>query len=434
MGYDVAVLGESRYIYDALGRRLKKTVTDTDGKEDVNYFGWDGDRHVHTERVRENGERYLTHIVYEPGSFTPLLHLSTTVTGAPQAQPHLLVQAHQLAVPADRRSDPGTVEALAMMETMMAGMPEGLRKMHEDSMRHLIENGLPPHMQAMMGETGQNTNKLLETIRQGLKEAKQPTTPVTVRYFACDHLGTPIALINQAGEIDWAARLDPWGNIQQEYNPHGIEQNIRMPGQYHDRETDLYYNRHRYYDRKIAGYINQDPIGLAGGINLYAYALNPAQWIDPWGLLIEFAPGSTPQFKAQAGEAIKYLNKGKASGNLAQLQKSKEKIYIQEISDGNDRYSPSKKTIYWDPKSALMCTNGTKQTPALGLGHEAEHALGDITGTTASTIPDGSPYNNLEEKRVISGWETRSAKSLSEGTRTDHGGSPYNVKCSTCII
>jgi len=174
---------------------------------------------------------------------------------------------------------------LAMMERMMAGMPEEMRKMHEDNMRHLIENGVPPQMQAIMGEAGQHTNKLLETIRQGLKEAQQPTMPITVRFFGCDLMGTPIALINQAGGIDWAARLDPWGNIQQEYNPHGIEQNIRLPGQYHDRETDLYYNRFRYYDWKIGAYINQDPIGGAGGINLYAYVGgNPANWIDPLGL------------------------------------------------------------------------------------------------------------------------------------------------------
>ncbi|WAT87823.1 hypothetical protein O1V13_11445 [Delftia acidovorans] len=34
----------------------------------------------------------------------------------------------------------------------------------------------------------------------------------------------------------------------QEYNPQGIHQAIQLPGQHHDRETGLYYNRHRYYD------------------------------------------------------------------------------------------------------------------------------------------------------------------------------------------
>jgi RHS repeat-associated protein len=57
-----------------------------------------------------------------------------------------------------------------------------------------------------------------------------------------------------------------------------------LPGQYHDRETNLYYNRHRYYDPKIGAYINQDPIGLDGGLNLSAYARNPLRFIDPLGL------------------------------------------------------------------------------------------------------------------------------------------------------
>ncbi|WP_369021505.1 RHS repeat-associated core domain-containing protein, partial [Weeksella sp. HMSC059D05] len=30
--------------------------------------------------------------------------------------------------------------------------------------------------------------------------------------------------------------------------------------------------------------ISQDPIGLMGGINVYQYAPNPVEWVDPWGL------------------------------------------------------------------------------------------------------------------------------------------------------
>ena len=64
----------------------------------------------------------------------------------------------------------------------------------------------------------------------------------------------------------------------------GLFQNICLSGQFHDRITGLYYNRHRFYDPRLGAYISQDPIGLKGGINLSSYVRNPVQWMDPWGL------------------------------------------------------------------------------------------------------------------------------------------------------
>jgi RHS repeat-associated protein len=116
-----------------------------------------------------------------------------------------------------------------------------------------------------------------------MKSAEE--TDIAIHYFHCDHLGTPLALTNQLGQIDWVGKYDPWGNIEEEFNPQGIEQNIRLPGQYHDRETGLYYNRHRYYDSNVGSYINQDPIGLMGGFNFYLYVENqPIRYLDPKGL------------------------------------------------------------------------------------------------------------------------------------------------------
>ena len=90
----------------------------------------------------------------------------------------------------------------------------------------------------------------------------------------------------------WAAKLDPWGNVLQEYNSRGIHQAIRLPGQHHDRETGLYYNRHRYYDSVVGSYINQDPIGFMGGTNPYGYVRNsPVNLADPLGL----EPGTMAQ-------------------------------------------------------------------------------------------------------------------------------------------
>ncbi|MEG3127629.1 RHS repeat-associated core domain-containing protein, partial [Pantoea cypripedii] len=44
------------------------------------------------------------------------------------------------------------------------------------------------------------------------------------------------------------------------------------------------YNLFRYYDPDSGRFTQQDPIGLAGGLNLYAYAPNAFTWIDPLGL------------------------------------------------------------------------------------------------------------------------------------------------------
>jgi RHS repeat-associated protein len=58
--------------------------------------------------------------------------------------------------------------------------------------------------------------------------------------------------------------------------------------QFTARENDgdgLYYYRARYYSPARQRFINQDPIGFAGGLNVYAYANNnPLGLRDPFGL------------------------------------------------------------------------------------------------------------------------------------------------------
>ena len=65
----------------------------------------------------------------------------------------------------------------------------------------------------------------------------------------------------------------------------------------HFHENDgsgLYYYRARYYDPALMRFIAEDPIGLAGGYDLYSYVnANPISFADPSGLLFMAHVGPT---------------------------------------------------------------------------------------------------------------------------------------------
>ena len=104
-------------------------------------------------------------------------------------------------------------------------------------------------------------------------------------FFQNDHIGTPVAVTDADNRIVWEAVYLPCGEAA--VNPASlIEFNLRFAGQYYDKETGLLYNYHRYYDPKTGRYLTPDPIGLAGGIDLYTYTHNnPINMIDPYGLI-----------------------------------------------------------------------------------------------------------------------------------------------------
>ncbi|GDD70739.1 type IV secretion protein Rhs [Escherichia coli] len=123
------------------------------------------------------------------------------------------------------------------------------------------------------------------TVEQLARQVEPEYTPARkVHLYHCDHRGLPLALISEDGNTAWSGEYDEWGNLLNEENPHHLHQPYRLPGQQHDEESGLYYNRNRYYDPLQGRYIIQDPIGLKGGWNLYQYPLNPVQHVDPLGL------------------------------------------------------------------------------------------------------------------------------------------------------
>ncbi|MDN3526673.1 RHS repeat-associated core domain-containing protein, partial [Halomonas sabkhae] len=192
----------AHYAYDALGRRLHKTVHHPDGSTATTRYGWEGDRLVSEERDTQR-----TTVIYEPGSFVPMVRL-------------------------DQTANP----------------------------------------------TGHDAPRLAT--------------------YVTDALGTPLQLLDPDGTPRWHAQPDDWAAVKDQGGT--TAQPIRFQGQWHDDESGLYYNRHRYYDPDTGRYITQDPIGLSGGLYLYQYAAAPTSEIDPMGLRGVYGLGGGPYSQSNA--------------------------------------------------------------------------------------------------------------------------------------
>jgi RHS repeat-associated protein len=100
-----------------------------------------------------------------------------------------------------------------------------------------------------------------------------------------DQLGSPRVVVNaEDGSIVQQMNYDEWGNVTRDTNP-GF-QPFGFAGGLYDRDTKIVHFGAREYDAYTARWLQCDPIGLPGGLNLYTYVRNnPVNLIDPSGLL-----------------------------------------------------------------------------------------------------------------------------------------------------
>ncbi len=108
----------------------------------------------------------------------------------------------------------------------------------------------------------------------------------TTYYYVKDLPGNITGLVKRtATGVAVANQYDysPFGTLATSSAP--VPNRLLYAGRESDDETQLYYNRARYYDPAVGRFISEDPARLSAGMNLYAYAGNdPMNGRDPSGL------------------------------------------------------------------------------------------------------------------------------------------------------
>jgi RHS repeat-associated protein len=210
-------------------------------------------------------------------------------------------------------------------------------------------------------------------------------------HYVNDAAGAPDRLLGSGGDVASTWGRTAWGSTAGAA-PQGFGSQIRFQGQYDDVETDLFYNRFRYYDPDAARFVSPDPIGLAGGLNLQRYVPNPFNWADPLGLgTVNFA-GSPALYPAGPGQSntvtIPYTGSRAqdfAAANKAACIQSPSGNYTQKppVGPNGEKYTWHHVADY-DPAT----NTGTMQL----VLSSAHGAVGHSGGVAQYTAAHGGPY------------------------------------------
>ncbi len=247
--------GDTRYSYDAQGRRTRKTRRLSSGQERTWEYVWNAEDRL-VEVVTPKGDRWR--YAYDPlGRRVAKFRCAPDGTAADRTD-----FTWEETLLAEQLLADGTV-------TTWDYAPGTHRPVAQTSGRRVA------------GPAGTSFLSRL---------AEETTADRNTRFHAVitDVIGTPTELVSSDGTVDWQRRTTLWGTVYPAPadDTESVDCPLRFPGQYADAESGLHQNLHRYYDPETAGYLSPDPIGLEAGPHPYWYGPHPLTWTDPYGLAL----------------------------------------------------------------------------------------------------------------------------------------------------
>jgi RHS repeat-associated protein len=170
-------------------------------------------------------------------------------------------------------------------------------------------------------------------------------------YFHGDWIGSTRYLTNSTGlSAPTAYRYDAYGQLSAQAGPDVTSSKFAgRHGYESDAPAGLLQLGARLYDPVVGRFLNPDPIGLLGGLNLYEYCFgNPVNAVDPSGLEVYgWGPEDADalhQFNRQVNRWI-----GEQSGNIARAVVSVADTYgiadAYEAFTGDELFTPNRLSV-----------------------------------------------------------------------------------------
>lgn len=275
-------------------------------------------------------------------------------------------------------------------------------------------------------------------------------------YYVCDHLGSVREVVSDAWNVQrngYYAYGGPYGD----WNTNADVQPLKFLGKEWDHQhgLDLYDFGARLYDPAVGRWTTMDPLcEKYYSVSPYAYCHNnPVNRIDPDGkdVLIWYqdARGNNRYFVFNGTQkrvpnnsfvldfvhTYNYLKANGVGKNVIKAVKDPS-VMVELVRDEQEtgyyfNYKDRNPAVFWESRKGIILSNGKRQSPAVRLEHEFDHALDDIHDHKKHEDrrdTQNAQYDNEEERRVIEGSEAETARKLRQGVRFDHWGKTYPVK------
>jgi RHS repeat-associated protein len=101
--------------------------------------------------------------------------------------------------------------------------------------------------------------------------------------YLYDGKGNVSALLDNSQAVTATYTYDTFGNLMSQTGT--LSQPFKFSTKMYDKQTGLSYFGYRFYSPATGRWMTRDPIGIAGGLNLYGFVGDdPIDWVDPFGL------------------------------------------------------------------------------------------------------------------------------------------------------